>query len=169
MKIITLHPSEWRAYRKLRLNALREEPDAFGQRLEDAREIPQRIWRERLKRSSRAQAEWIFFAASGKKLLGMIRASRDRRPKRKHVAELFNLFVVPEARRQGVAEKLMSSVLSALSKDPTFSKVKLCVYSQQKAAIVLYKKLGFSLVGRLHKEIDTGKKIIDEIIMEKIL
>lgn len=72
MKIITLHPSRWRAYRKLRLKALRVDPDAFGQKLCDAEKISEGIWKKRLELALRARTEWIFFAESGKKIIDEI-------------------------------------------------------------------------------------------------
>ena len=47
--------------------------------------------------------------------------------------------------------------------------IKLCVIPEQRAAVKLYEKYGFELVGRLKKELKFDDKFYDELIMEKLL
>jgi ribosomal protein S18 acetylase RimI-like enzyme len=55
-----------------------------------------------------------------------------------------NVYVVKEARKQGIGQLLMEAVEEALDKPAT---LKLTVYSSNKPAVNLYQKLGFTAPG----------------------
>ena len=92
----------WRVYRDLRLAALADAPSAFGSRLERERALGDGDWRERLAR--RAQ-----FVAL---LDGLPVGTIGCRPEGDHVSELVSLWVAPEARGSGVADRLVTAALA---------------------------------------------------------
>lgn len=62
-------------------------------------------------------------------------------------ADMMNLAVQPQHRRQGIAEGLVQKLISAL-KDRQAVSLTLEVRVSNEAAITLYQKIGFSQVGR---------------------
>jgi RimJ/RimL family protein N-acetyltransferase len=53
--------------------------------------------------------------------------------------------------------------------DQGIAKIKLAVNSEQQAAIKLYKKFGFEIVGKLEKELFVDGQYYDELMMERHL
>lgn len=62
-------------------------------------------------------------------------------------ADMMNLAVQPEYRRQGIGEKLVSVLITALAQQ-SVSSLALEVRASNAPAISLYEKLGFAQVGR---------------------
>lgn len=62
-------------------------------------------------------------------------------------ADMMNLAVAPEARRQGLGKNLMEALCTAL-KEKNIEGLSLEVRASNEAAIALYKKLGFAQTGR---------------------
>lgn len=62
-------------------------------------------------------------------------------------ADMMNLAVQPEYRRQGIGEKLVSVLITALAQQ-SVSSLTLEVRASNAPAISLYEKLGFAQVGR---------------------
>ena len=62
-------------------------------------------------------------------------------------ADMMNVAVHPDYRRQGIAEALIQSLIAQLAEKGTYS-LTLEVRASNEPAIALYQKLGFVLVGR---------------------
>lgn len=88
---------DWQAYRRIRLEALRDAPEAFASSYEEEKDYDEAFWRLRMSRSTRLVAE-LDGRAVGIASVGQ--ASED------DVAELFGMWVAPEQRGQGVAWQL---------------------------------------------------------------
>ena len=54
-------------------------------------------------------------------------------------------------------------------KDKNVIKINLNVNPKQKAAVKLYRKFGFKVVGLLKKDLFVNSKFYDELIMEKFI
>ncbi len=97
-----LEESDWEEYRAVRLTALQDSPDAFVATYAEESDYGEDRWRERMRRSQRLVAERdgdpIGVASVGQASDG----SEDK-------AELFGLWVRPEARGSGVATALVSA------------------------------------------------------------
>jgi len=89
--------------------------------------------------------------------------------KTKHIATIFGVYVKKEYRNQSIGKKLIESVLNIIQENKNVSKIKLTVSPEQIAAVKLYEKYGFAVVGRLKKELKVDGKFYDELIMEKLL
>jgi ribosomal protein S18 acetylase RimI-like enzyme len=123
--MITLRPATLDTVRPLRLRALREDPDAFGSTLESERCRPDADWRF-----------WVddtLIAFDDDTPIGMANLKLGE------PAEIFGMWVAPEARGKGVGETLVRALLDRAG-DRT---VKLCVADTAPAARRLYERLGF--------------------------
>lgn len=101
-----LGEDDWMDFRGIRLEALAESPDAFASGYAEEEAYDEDFWRLRLRRSARLVAE-----AQDGQLVGLVnvgQASGDEGPV-PEVAEIFGLWVRPEARGTGVATKLVEA------------------------------------------------------------
>lgn len=106
MSEITVRPlgeDEWQDYRAVRLEALRESPEAFAATVDEEEAFDEASWRERMKRSARLIAE------QDGQAVGVVSVGTAATDDGAHAGELFGLWVKPELRGTGVATKLVTS------------------------------------------------------------
>lgn len=163
IEIISLSEGEWHEYKKLRLEALQKDPEAFGKTYDEVITFSDEKWKELL------ESYICLFAKAGKDLIGMIALELNTSENSRHRAEIRQLYVRKEWRNKGVGKQLMVALLKELKKLPYFKKVVLYVTQTQTSAQELYKSLGFRMVGTLEKDIKIGDELYDEYIMEKFI
>ncbi|GGL42994.1 GNAT family N-acetyltransferase [Phycicoccus endophyticus] len=100
ISVRALGAEDWEQYRSMRLTALRESPEAFVAKLADEESEPEAFWRARMERSTRLLAE------RDGEALGIASVGEVGEDHEGH-AQLFGLFVRPEARGTGVAAALV--------------------------------------------------------------
>jgi ribosomal protein S18 acetylase RimI-like enzyme len=99
----------------------------------------------------------------------MVAVVLNERPKTRHVADVFGVYVSPDHRGEGVGTKLLGEAMRLIRNNGGVVKVKLAVNPEQRAAVTLYEKMGFEVAGRLKKELKVGLRFYDELLMEKML
>lgn len=105
----------------------------------------------------------------GKELAGVCGIERRTSGQRRtlHVGG-FGITVAKKFRAQGVGRQLSLATLEAAKTGvPGLEIIELGVFATNKAAIALYKKLGFKPYGRLPKSLKYKGKYVDEIFMYK--
>jgi len=113
MSDITVRPlgvDEWAQYRDVRLTALQESPEAFVASHGDEVEEPEDFWRARMARSTRLVAERDGSAVG----IASVGSAGDDQPE---AAQLFGLWVHPEARGTGVASALVRAGAQVAAED----------------------------------------------------
>ena len=154
-----LQADRWEEYKALRIESLESDPAAFASSVEDEASLSESDWRRR--------AENILFAFENGKPVGMMTFIVSSRPKTRHVAEIFGVYVKASERRKGIGKLLLENVLKEIARNPHVAKIKLAVNPEQRAALELYRRAGFHEVGRLHRELRVGDRYYDELMMEK--
>lgn len=149
-------------YRNLRLKALKTDPLAFASTFREDSLKSDNIWQENMQKSILAAAE------IDNKLVGMMLAYIYPKSRLRHWAELHGVYVMPEFRGQKIASQMLEKLIAVLKKKKIM-KLKLAVVEENQAAVKLYKKFGFRIVGKLEKENYFDGKYYDEIIMEKFI
>ena len=97
---------DWEQYRSVRLVALQESPEAFVASHDDEAAEGEPFWRARMERSTRLLAE-----RDGQPIgIASVGAAGEDQPE---AAQLFGLWVRPEARGTGVATELVRAGASA--------------------------------------------------------
>ena len=131
-------PDEWQQFRKIRLAALADAPNAFLTTLAEAEAFPEQVWRSR--------------AAEG----GTMLAWRDDRPVGivaafvpDDVPQLVMMWVEPASRGSGVLEALIDSVV-AWVRERDLSEVRLWVVEGNDRAERAYTRYGFVRTGTSH-------------------
>ena len=98
--------------------------------------------------------ENTLIAMDGKKVVGFI-SYGNLRDETIQAGEIIALYVLKDYYGKGIAQKLMTEVLSALDH---FSEIYLWVLKENKRAIAFYQKMGFTLDG-LEKMLKLGKPV----------
>jgi GNAT superfamily N-acetyltransferase len=96
-----LDESEWSVYRDVRLRALAESPGSFAATLAEEADREEQFWRDRMTRSQRLLAE------RGPAPQGIV--SLGPYEQEPSAAEVFGLYVIPEARGTGVSWRLVEA------------------------------------------------------------
>jgi ribosomal protein S18 acetylase RimI-like enzyme len=108
----------------------------------------------------------MVFARAGEQLVGMIGAFFPQNEK--SVGIIFGVYVVPEVRGKGISKQLMASLLHELKANPNIVTVKLSVNKGQLAAVKLYARFGFQIVGEENVQLGDGN-YYDAHLMELLL
>jgi len=87
-----------------------------------------------------------------------------RRGRQEHVGE-FGISIRNGYRGIGLGKYLMKEIIKLAKKELKPKIIRLSVFPTNKAAIGLYKKLGFKKVAKIPKQIQYKGKLLDEIIM----
>ncbi len=102
ISVRALREDDWPEYRSVRLAALKESPHAFVASFEGESSLGEQDWRERMRRSTRLLAE------RDGQVVGVVSVgAAEHLPER--AAELFGLWVAPDARGSGVAWALVQA------------------------------------------------------------
>jgi len=138
----TVRPEEWQIWRDLRLKALADSPEAFGETLEHA--------------TARLDSEWIDLAANAAtSALKPLLAKESAHPIGIALVELcsdhaniYAMWVHPTARRLGAGRSLLGAAI-AIAESAGVPQIRLRVTASNLAAVDLYRRTGF---------VDTGAR-----------
>ena len=133
-----LGETDWRLYRKVRLNALEESPSSFTATLAEEAERDEQFWRDRMTRSHRLLAERV------QQPQGIL--SLGPYPPNPSTGEVFGLYVFPEVRGTGVSWRLVEAA-AALATEDGYREVFYWVGVDNPRAIGFAKNFGFRLTG----------------------
>lgn len=159
-----LPKDRWPEFKALRLESLKQDPSAYGSSYEEEAEFADDVWKRRIGNA--------LFALDEGKPIGMLSRILNERLKTKHYVEIVGAYVMPSYRGRGVGTKLLEEQLRLIRRKDSMKrivKVKLMVNPEQKAAVRVYKKAGFQVVGRAKKELKVGSRFYDMLYMERFL
>ena len=152
IEIIQLSPSDWQTYKQIQLEALQNDPQAFGSSYDEWTHFSDEKWQER----PTNPATTLFIAKKDTAPIGLVGIYIN--PKEEHkVAEIWGMYVNNSYRGMGIGKRLITSALEKTVSLPTVEKVKLMVNIDQIPAIELYKKLGFQIIETTDYLLGDGK------------
>lgn len=138
MKIQATEEQDWMILKEIRLAALLDTPTAFGVSYQTAITNSDEQWKQRASSETHPKF-WLAF--KGDKPIGMIGAGLDQENRYNLIA----IWVEPESRQLGVAERLVNAVKAeAISNG--FTQVFLDVSPDNLKASQFYKKHGFTFI-----------------------
>lgn len=146
MEIRELTEDDVETYWAIRLRALREEPESFGSSYADASARPLADIAGQL-RSMRERGDFTLAAVEDGALVGLIAFVRAPGAKNQHNADIYSMYVAPEARSKGYGRALIEETLRRARALGGIEKVALAVVSTNTAARALYQSLGFTTYG----------------------
>src|SRR5271169_206372 len=124
MPIRRLGPTDALAFRRLRLDALKESPIAFGSSYSEEAKRPVSSFRQRLELRP---DNWVFGNLEGKNLIGIIRLAREENKTERHKASIYGLYIAPSERRRGIARKLLEKAIETAMKLKGVRQVRIAV------------------------------------------
>nr|WP_260986146.1 GNAT family N-acetyltransferase [Bordetella genomosp. 13] len=149
-----------RAYREIRLEALRRHPEAFASSWEDEQAHDEAWFASRLRDGFVAGA----FDAQGA-LVGTAGLLVPASTKLRHKGMLWGMYVSPRARGAGAAPALVQAVLDEAR--GRVDAVSLTVTVGNEAALRLYRQSGFEEYAREPRALKVGGRYYDEILMTR--
>ncbi|AKG03525.1 GNAT family N-acetyltransferase [Salimicrobium jeotgali] len=156
MEIRLLQPDDANMYWDLRLEALRNNPEAFATSYEEAmsKEDPVREVSKRLADSD----SFTFGAIWDEEIVGMMTLVVQDTSKLRHVAHLIGVYVSPVVRNKGVGGQLLQKTIEKAKEEGYIEKINLSVVTNNDSAIRLYANAGFETWGveknalKMHRE-----------------
>jgi GNAT superfamily N-acetyltransferase len=134
-----IKPGDWRLLRQLRLSALLDSPDAFGQSYENAVGQPDADWKQTAEAASHGDRRVWFIARDDRDApIGIVQARR--RPPDDCL--LFSMWVAPSARRSGAGRSLVQAV-EDWGRSWGAGRVVLWVVAGNEPAMRFYDRIGF--------------------------
>lgn len=141
---------------RIRLEALRLYPAAFGASYEDWKQKSAEFFAEKLR------VERVFGGFDLQNTLqGMIGVSSNTAPKLRHVATIWGMYVRAEMRGTGLSKSLMAAAIKAASGAKT---IKLSVMTTNRATQILYRSFGFR-----EWATDTAALCVDGVFYDELL
>jgi RimJ/RimL family protein N-acetyltransferase len=154
-----LTPGDAALYRSIRLEGLKESPEAFGSTFEAEFTKPLAWFFDRLSSSV------VFGAIGDARILGVAGFAVRDGEKEAHKGLLWGMYVRPNARGAGVARRLVEAVIAYAR--PRVELIQLSVVVGNEQARRLYARLGFVEYGIEKNSLKYGGRYYDEILMAK--
>lgn len=145
MEVRRLTGEDAEAYWELRLEALKNNPEAFGTSYEEAVQRENPI--ERVRSNFQVNENYTLGAFEEDKLVGMVTLLQESGSKMKHRANIFAMYVSPHGRRKGVGKALLEQAIRQAKETNEIEKINLSVVSSNESAKNLYLQLGFKVFG----------------------
>ena len=145
-------------FRRIRLESLQTDPQAFASTAKDWESLPEAEWARRM------TANPVFVDFDGDEPVGIAGLLRHSAAKMAHRAHVIMVFVRPSHRGQGRAEALMDHARDH-AKGMGLRMLELSVSAENPAAIRFYERMGFAEVGRIPAGYLVDGRETDELIM----
>ncbi len=158
-KIRRLHPRDAEFLVALRRQALESHPLAFAASVDDDRGLSLDFVRTAL---ADDQEQAVFGYCEGANLAGMVGLIRNSKFKRRHVALLWGMYVVPPARRKGVGGALVAAAIAQARTWRGVNQLQLSVTAAATAARRLYEATGFRCWGTESRALQWEGRFVDE-------
>ena len=148
-------------YREIRLESLKDAPEAFLSDYESEAARPFEHF------ASRIAGSVAFGAFRGDDMLGLAAYYVEPQPRRAHKGVLWGVYVRPAARGSGLARQLVQAALDHAADH--VEAMNLIVERGNKAARRLYTGLGFVEYGLEKDAVRIGDRYFDDVLMMKEL
>jgi ribosomal protein S18 acetylase RimI-like enzyme len=148
-------------FKSIRLDGLRDAPEAFGSTYEAEKDGPIESFVATLSKSHVAGA----FVDGA--LLGVAGFYVLSGPKLAHRGNIWGVYVRPAGRGKGLGKALISHLLAEAA--PLVKQVHLTVVTDNAAAVRLYQQLGFETYGTEPRSLLAGERYFDEYLMVRML
>ncbi|WP_456274392.1 N-acetyltransferase family protein [Bacillus sp. AK031] len=166
MEIRSLIAEDAEAYWELRLEALKNDGEAFATTYEEsiARQDPLQGVRSNLE-SSGSITYGVF---SDVRLAGNVTILFNRHEKMKHKASIVAMYVTPSFRKKGIGHMLLNKAEQS-AKESKVEILQLTVVTTNSSAVNLYEKAGYMPFAVEKKAMKHQGQFIDEMWMSKLL
>ncbi len=163
MEIRILNGEDAAEWSRLRLEALKGDPEAFSSSVEQHQTLTLDDIRRRL--GAGARDSFVVGAFVADTLVGMAGFVREVGPKSQHKGRIWGVYVAPGQRKQGVARTMFKMIFERARAIEGLERILISVATTQTAAKQFYRKLGFEVFGVEPQALKIGGRYIDEEYM----
>ena len=153
------------AFKQLRLRALHDHPIAFTADYETHLGADEAFWRNYFNFDGSGM---VYFAVHEGNLIGMTGIRLGSSPKTRHSALIWGVYLLPEWRRGGLAERLITVCLDWANASGAVV-ARLGVVGGNEPALRCYRRCGFEVYGTEPKAVYYDGKFYDELLMSRSL
>jgi ribosomal protein S18 acetylase RimI-like enzyme len=157
MTIRRIGADDLEAFKRIRLEALREEPLAYASSFEDWAVLSDDEWRGRM-------SEPIVAAFLGEEPVALAGLMRQRPGKMVHRASIVMVYVRKDQRGTGLASDLIDAIIDE-ARAWGIVQLELAVTAENQAAVRFYERKGFLEIGRIPGALMHEGREIDDIMM----
>ncbi len=159
MRIKQLNIEDAEKYKSIRLQMLKEHPEAFGGSYEESKELDLSFFEEFI------QNNFIIGVFDKDRLVGSLGGYINNNQKCGHTANMFGVYIEKDFRGQRLIEKMISILISIL---PTqIEQIKTSVNKENIAAFKSYQNIGFEEYGTEPRTLKIDGQYFDTIHMIK--
>ena len=109
-------------FRRLRLRALKEHPDAFGSSYEEESALSLETVAARMRRTAESPHAFTLGAYREGELVGMVGFYREQREKMRHKATIWGMYVPSEEQGKGIGRALLTEAVERRGWSPGWSR-----------------------------------------------
>ena len=147
MNIRALTEDDAEDFRRLRLRALKEHPDAFGASYEAESALSLETVAARMRRTAESPHAFTLGAYREGELVGMVGFFREQREKMRHKGTIWGMYVPSEEQGKGIGRALLTETIARARLVPGLEQMGLAVVTRNERARGLYASLGFRPYG----------------------
>ncbi len=156
VRIRSAHRNEWRVWKDIRLEALQDAPESFGERYQDAMEKDDARWQRDFQKVMESEKQEIFFAAADNLVVGLLFVFvRDQDTK---IGGIGGLWIAPEYRKKGIGKQIVEKAMEWM-RGKNLQAVTFWNNKSGEASSKFYEKLGFTYTG-IEKPLESNSKCI---------
>lgn len=160
IQIVEPCSTDWPKVKAIRLEALQNDPQAFGSTYEKESLRTDEEW---MKSVASSEDEIFVCAEAAGKYIALVGAFQ----KDQNTWMVKAMYVQSEYRGTGVSDALMQKIVSTIAAKSPEAQIKLMVNVTQLAAVRFYERHGFVIVETLKDQLLGDGKVYDEYVMRK--
>lgn len=145
MEIRELKPTDAEAYIFIRLEALKNSPDAFASSYEEEKNKPTEYYKSRFTAPTNT---FTYGAFEGSELIGVVTLVKEQLIKLRHRANIVAMYIKPEKRGSGIGKAMLLKVIEKAEKLDSIEQLYLSVVTTNASAKNLYSSCGFEVFGK---------------------
>ena len=152
-------------YHTLRLRALKEHPEAFGQSYQSQIDTPMHAVEKRLREISQSPYDFILGLYANGLLSGMVGFRREQGEKMWHKGSIWGMYVASDAQGNGYGRALIADALEIAKQIHGLKQISLAVVTANTEARSLYLSLGFESYGIEKRAAYVNDEYLDDDLM----